>query len=154
MPITTVALAGELNAPLSTLGVYIDQLVEIDGHDAVMVTAVMVTDDAADAIRAQIATLDRCPECGAPADLDPYDNRSAAVLESEHHAGCEWVLAVLERRERGTAYLSGAAAARALGVDRATVGRWIAGGRLAGYRTPGGRIRVEAGEIERIKGGR
>ncbi len=34
--------------------------------------------------------------------------------------------------------------AQLFGVDRRTVGRWIAAGRLAGIKTPGGRWRLDA----------
>jgi putative resolvase len=44
--------------------------------------------------------------------------------------------------------------ARALGVSRITVYRWIWEGRIRAYATPGGRYRIPASELRRIRGGK
>lgn len=43
--------------------------------------------------------------------------------------------------------MTGAQAARVLGVDRQTVRHWVDSGILPGERTPGGRLRVIAREV-------
>jgi len=50
--------------------------------------------------------------------------------------------------------VTGAEAARRLGVGREVIGRWLNQGKIRGFRTPGGRIRIMPAEIERIQKGR
>ncbi len=47
--------------------------------------------------------------------------------------------------------MSAAAAARELEVNRSTVTRWIAAGKLPASRTPGGHWRVRAADVRRLK---
>lgn len=46
--------------------------------------------------------------------------------------------------------ISAAAAGRLLDVDRSTVARWIAQGKLPAFRTPGGHWRVRRVDVERV----
>lgn len=54
----------------------------------------------------------------------------------------------------GKRVISTGEAAKRLGVDPATVWRWIAAGKLAAFRTPGGHWRIEAKEVERMRRGK
>ena len=51
----------------------------------------------------------------------------------------------------GKRLISAAEVARRLDVDRATVTRWIAAGKLPAFRTPGGHWRVEAKVVEELR---
>lgn len=41
--------------------------------------------------------------------------------------------------------------AKMLGVDPKTVSRWAKVGKINGFRTPGGHLRIPAAEVERIR---
>jgi len=47
--------------------------------------------------------------------------------------------------------ISAAEAARRLGVDRATVARWCAAGKLPAFRTPGGHWRIRAAVVRELE---
>jgi excisionase family DNA binding protein len=49
--------------------------------------------------------------------------------------------------------VTAAAAARELEVNKSTVTRWIAAGKLPAFRTPGGHWRVRTVDVERLKKG-
>ena len=51
----------------------------------------------------------------------------------------------------GKQQMTAAAAARELGVNKSTVTRWIAAGKLPAFRTPGGHHRVRRVDVERLK---
>lgn len=47
--------------------------------------------------------------------------------------------------------ITAAEAARRLSVHKSTMTRWIAGGKVPAFRTPGGHWRVRSIDVERIK---
>lgn len=47
--------------------------------------------------------------------------------------------------------ISAAAAAREFGVDRSTMTRWLAAGKVPAFRTPGGQWRVRTVDVNRIR---
>lgn len=47
----------------------------------------------------------------------------------------------------GPRLISAAEAARRMGVNKSTVARWIAAGKVPAYRTPGGHWRIRATDI-------
>lgn len=51
----------------------------------------------------------------------------------------------------GPHYISGAEAARLLGVDKLTIRRWHERGVLLGHRTPGGRLRIHKAQAAELK---
>jgi hypothetical protein len=67
MPVTTAALAAELDVTVDTVDTLVGQIVDIDGPDAVVITSgryyTTITDEAADTVREQLR--------GEPADPDP-----------------------------------------------------------------------------------
>jgi putative resolvase len=48
-------------------------------------------------------------------------------------------------------YLTPKGVAKALGVSKMTVYRWIWEGRIKAYTTPGGRIRIPASELRKTR---
>ena len=50
--------------------------------------------------------------------------------------------------------VSAAQAARLLGVNRSTMTRWIAAGKMPAFRTPGGHWRIKVSDIDAIMGRR
>lgn len=47
--------------------------------------------------------------------------------------------------------MSAAAASRELEVDRSTLARWIAAGKVPAFRTPGGQWRVRRVDVDKLK---
>jgi len=65
--LTAHDLADDLGVSVELIGAYVDQLVDIDGADAVIdVPTGVLTADAETVIRRQVAddSADGCPECG------------------------------------------------------------------------------------------
>lgn len=46
--------------------------------------------------------------------------------------------------------ISAAAAARELGVNKSTMTRWIAAGKVPAFKTPGGHWRIRRVDVERL----